>query len=658
MLKFRRVLCCLAIVWGFWVPGLACAAAVPAADTLLPATTVGFVSATSSTRLKAHWSKTQIGKFLADPIMKPFQDDLRAQIQSQWSGLSDRLGIGIDDLRGVPTGESALALIEAERSAEQVTPATVMLLDVTGNLDAAQKVLDKARRTLIAKGATPTQQTVQGVSVYIFNVPLPAGQQVAAAQGGGAASVAANRTIYFLTQNFFCACDNLSVVQGILEHLVKGGATNSLSTVVGYQMVMKRCAADTPVHSPDARWFVYPQGYAEVARAATPSDKRRKGKTIVEIMHHQGYGAVQGVGGYVDVPAGESADGYEIMHRTAIYAPPPYVESMRMFVFPNSKNFTPQTWVGRDNAAYLTLYVDILNAFDNFGPLYDEIIGEKGVWTQTLDGMKNDPGGPQIDLRKELIQNLGTRVSMVADYNLPITTTSERLLWAIETRDDAAVAKAIEKCVKNDPTMKKRLIEGHVVWEIVEEEDAQVPSLSVDVPSLTPKKEGPKDKSKPEDKDEDKEEREAHFLPHGAITVANGHLIIATHLDFIKKVLQPIDAKGSLATQDEFLKVWDAVNAKLGVKEQCARSFSWTDQEVRTTYELIRQGKMPQSESLLGRALNSLADSGKKGVARKQRIDGSKLPDFEVVRRALGPATLSASSEANGWFIKGVLVTK
>ena len=64
---------------------------------------------------------------------------------------------------------------------------------------------------------------------------------------------------------------------------------------------------------------------------------------------------------------------------------------------------------------------------------------------------------------------------MVTDYNLPITTTSERLLWAIETKDEAAVAKAIEKCVKNDPTIKKREIDGHVVWEIVEEEDAGVP---------------------------------------------------------------------------------------------------------------------------------------------------------------------------------------
>ena len=41
-------------------------------DTLLPKTTVGFVSATNSIRLTEQWNKTQLGKLMADPVMKPF----------------------------------------------------------------------------------------------------------------------------------------------------------------------------------------------------------------------------------------------------------------------------------------------------------------------------------------------------------------------------------------------------------------------------------------------------------------------------------------------------------------------------------------------------------------------------------------------------------
>ncbi len=216
---------------------------------------------------------------------------------------------------------------------------------------------------------------------------------------------------------------------------------------------------------------------------------------------------------------------------------------------------------------------------------------------------------------------------MVAGYQLPITTTSERLLWAIEVKDQAAVAKAIEKCVNNDPTIKKRVIGGQVIWEIVEEEDAGMAPPVIDLPGgLGSKKDG---KTKP-DGDEGGQGR--------ALPAARGvHRGPGAVVHRLAHRLPGEDAQADqacrtqLATQKEFLKVWNVTFNDLGIKQQSARSFSWTDRAVEPTYELIRQGKMPQSESLLGRTLNSLAGAGKKGVPRHQRINGAKLPDFNKV---------------------------
>ena len=81
---------------------------------------------------------------------------------------------------------------------------------------------------------------------------------------------------------------------------------------------MERCKKDYGDATPQMRWFIHPLGYAEAARAATPDAKRRKGKSILEVMRNQGLGAVLGIGGFVDF----SSEGYELVHRTAIYAPP------------------------------------------------------------------------------------------------------------------------------------------------------------------------------------------------------------------------------------------------------------------------------------------------------------------------------------------------
>ena len=92
--------------------------------------------------------------------------------------------------------------------------------------------------------------------------------------------------------------------------------------------------------------------------------------------------------------------------------------------------------------------------------------------------------------------------------------------------------------------------------------------------------------------------------------------------------------------------------------KHCAGEFSRVDQAVRPTYELIRQGKMPESESLLGRALNTVSGAGKKGVPRLQQINGKNLPDYKVVAPTLGLGGMGASSEPDGWFIEGFMLPK
>jgi hypothetical protein len=60
----------------------------------------------------------------------------------------------------------------------------------------------------------------------------------------------------------------------------------------------------------------------------------------------------------------------------------------------------------------------------------------------------------------------------------------------------------------------------------------------------------------------------------------------------------------------------------------------------------------------LGKVKAAYREAAKKGEARRQRIKGGKLPDYQVVQRALGPATVAAVSEPTGWFFKGVLLPK
>jgi hypothetical protein len=588
-------------------------------------------------KLRDHWNKTQLGKLVKDPVMKPFIEDLRQQFQERWSGSKERLGLTIEDLEGVPGGEISVALVQPAPGQE----AMVMLVDVTGNQKKAEALLQKVSESLKKRGATEGRIKASGATIVDFTLPKPQGKL---------AEVPTPHAIYCLKDNLLVVSDNLDILRGILGRMGKKSG-DSLAGVPSFQAVVKRLRADAGEGTPQVRWFIRPIGYLETVQAARPDSQRRRGRTLLDAFKAAGFTAIQGLGGYVDFATGS----YEIEHRTAIWAPPPYQKSMKMLKFPNGTDLAPQPWVPAKLAYYGSFYVDVLKGFDNIGPLAGELYGrgEPTFWEDILTGLKSkEAGGPGIDLRKEMIVPLGNRVSVLTDYELPITPSSERLLFAIEAKDEKALAAGLNKWFKNDPDIRRRDFEEHVIWESVPEEKAAVPEVIIlTVPEIGAKGGKPSHAARPAPS------RQEPLLPNRVIAVAHGHLFVASHYEFLVKILKGVEERDTLARSVEYQLVSKAL-AKFGTKEKTSVNFAKTDEQYRPTYELIRQGKMPESETLLGRLLNTVLGPGKKGVARKQEIEGSKLPDFEHVRRHLGPSGVEVVSEEKGWFIKGFLLPK
>jgi hypothetical protein len=666
------VFCCVGCIGS--LSGVGAVGAEPGrlTETLMPGTTQGFVAISNMDTLSEHWNKTQLGHLMADPVMAPFSKDLRRQLDARWSNIHERLGLSLDDMKGLPGRDVCIGLVAPAPG----KAALAIVVDVTGKLPNANETLKKATEVQLQRGAKRTELTVEGVPSPVIQFDLPqledekeaaqstlrgsdkseAEKTEAAKEKAAPESTPQRQAFYCLMGNLLVVTDNLDVMKGILGRSLDPKKNDNLANHKPFQIVMQRCQKDYDKKIPQIRWFINPLGYAEAARAATPQEKRRKGKSILEVMRNQGLGAVQGVGGFFDF----ASEGYEMVHRTAIYAPLPYEKSMKMAVLPNRTEFTPPGWVPRDVATYTTLYFDIGNAFKHFGALFDELfgMGETGTWEEVKQSLKEDPNGPRIDLGDDLVKYLGQRVSVVTDYQLPITTTSERLLFVIETTNPKAVAKAIEKLMKNDPTARRRDVNGHVIWEVVEDQTPvpAAPEISFgDVPAVTPVH--PLKKKKSKGGDEEEEDKEQRLLPHMAITVWEGNLVIASHIDFLLKVVAPPKKPDQLKGDVDYRLV-DGKIKKLEPKDKCLRSFSRTDEEYRPTYELVRQNKMPESESMLARLLNGIFGESKKGSARAQRIDGSKLPDYQIVRRSLGPAGFQATSEPNGWYLKGFTLSK
>ena len=608
----------------------------PASDLLLPNTTKGYVSVADSKQFNERWDQTQLGQLFNDDVMQPFVEDFQKQLREEIGAVERKLGITWDDLKGVTGGEMSLAIIERKSP----DAALAITIDFTGHEQDADGLLAAIEKRFAARSGQKTSVQVGDTTLFVFDVPTdtPAKQQ---------------QTVYFIQDKVLCGVDDRAEAEAMLKRFA-GGATDNLKSVPAYTATMERCHKESGSLEPEARWFIEPFGFifAERTLRQTP---RHRGQDFAKILYENGFDAIQGAGGYFN----QLVEGHiEFLVRTSVYAPPVKDKendplrwnlAMRMMQLPNGPAVEPQSWTPRMVASYTTMNVSLADAFDNVGPLFDAIQEHEDAWKNTLEGWSIDPYGPKVDVRKEFIGNLSNRVSVIKSYDTPITENSERAVFAIEAANEQALAKTLEKWMKNERDVKRREVGQYVIWERTTNVNA-VEAPQVEVPGFTTVRSG---KSGP------KRERE-RVLPSAAVTVALGHLMLASDTAYLTEVLEGFAQRERLASSADYNQMVAVMN-KLAPGDRSGWGFGRGDEEVRPMFELIRQNRMPESKSMMGKLLNNILTTEadrKAGTPRKQRVDGASLPEFEAVRRYFGPHARVVRSDPDGWFITGAMLNK
>ena len=620
--------------------------AVQPSETLLPSTTKGFASSPNIEQLREKFKQTQLGAMVQDEAMKPFIDDLREQIRGKLNSAGARLGLTWEDLENVPAGEVAIGAIQPDPK-DKTSHATVILVDITDKRAQADELLSKIDKNLIAQKAVKSTAKVGAVELTVFTLPA---REVERMEGREKVLVKVQDVVvHFIHDDQLVIADHQPIAAAIVGRFGKE-ATDTLAKVPAFEQVSEKLAGKRGDLTPQVRWYIEPFGYAEVTRAMA-GGKRRRGTDLLTVLRKQGFTAIQGLGGNIFFAPGQE----EILHRTFVYAPPvqraPGAASkdkwdlaMRMLDFPNSDRNAPPTWVPQGVCTYVTFHNKLQNSFWYAETLVDEYMGDKGVFKDMIDNLQFDPAGPQINLKKELIDHLGERVVIVSDVTIPVTVKSERLIVAIEITNPAIVKKTLEKNFLPDPKAKKREVGEHVIWEIVNEETKEPQTLTIEGDGVAFVKEEEVVEDEP-------------ILPNMAFTVFQGQLMVATHVEFLQEVMTKAVASKPLAELDDYTRVETALT-RLGASQDSLRAFTRTDESYRGTYDLLRQGKLPEGETILARILNNVLGSGKKDEIRKQQIDGSKLPPFEEVQKYLGPAGSYVHTEEDGWILVGCLLKK
>jgi hypothetical protein len=648
----RRVTTCCGLV-AVMVGTAAEGGSFPPSETIFPATTKGWISVPDSRGFGDAFNRSSYGQLLKDPSMEPFVESVREQLAESGGKRLAKLGLKLEDLDAVPGGEVAAAAIGLEDG----LLATVLLVDTTDHDAEADELLGKIEKRLLERQAK--KLTVEGMPEAIRVYELPSDAEAGRRDGK---DVRERRVAFARAPAALIVGDHAATVADVLATLSKGRA-DSLASLPGFAAVTKQCGQHVAASAAPLRWYVDPFGFATAYQATNPPREKRKGPDYVAILNRQGFGAVEGAGGFLAFDDGI----YEVRHHAMIYAPPlegrqPFAidrfdGAARMLHFPDAESIAPPAWAPRDISSWISLQWDLQNAFNSIEPLVDDVVGEEGVFDDVIASLKEDPDGPQIDVEKDLVGCLGKRVTVISDYAEPIGVESERLVIAIEAIDPEQVAETVAKSMSTDPDMQKGEFNGYTIWELVDR-TMEIPKLEIETPggaiTHADHEDDPRDGRRRRQRIRERDEK---LLPHSAVTIANGHLLIASHRDFLERVLTTSGGAESLATASDYAAAAGELGKMLPGKS-AARSFNREDESIRPAYEMLRQGMMPKSKSMLGQLLNGLFGDGKEGHVREQKIDGSTLPEFDLVRGYLGTGATGLQTLPEGWYVTGFSLPK
>lgn len=623
-----------------------------ATSALLPTSTRFWVSVDNLQRLEVNVSNTQIGKLSRQDTLAPFFASFEQQIRDSLNDNGVKFGLDIASVEQLQTGEVAIAGVLPDFAAgEKPVPGShgvVVLIDVSPDLLAAEDFLEDAASKMEKRGAKLEQIKVLDTEVSKWNIEVKAGK------------VTRTQSSFVTTiDGWVLASDNQSIFSNVLRR-IKSKDKSPSGSLSGYEP-FTTVEAKTRVENirPDLRWFVDPLGYARFADALAEerASIRQPKDRPLETLSKEGLDALKAAGGFISFSTGE----HDILHRSLVYANQKKVIDAAQKRLFNLLDFAPKgtsvaeppSWVPADSAAYFSMTWDINKAFENIGPMIDAVSGKEGNFDAVLEEMKNVPDF-EVDIRK-MVQSVGKRITVVVKTEEPIDESSEKMVIGIpiaEGIDEEWLIQSIGRAVKG----KVKKLAG---FTAVIDDQTEVESDD-DIPDIG---EFDLDGEFLDEDDEDDEEEPAPritVLNRRIMVIRNGYLFICNDKEYLKKIISQ-KASSSFETSADYIRMGETLDKLTNAKDVRSRMFNRLDQLLKTDYEMMRTGRMAESETFVARILNQVY--GKKTGSdekRQQKIDGSDLPaDFEKeISPFLGQAGWAMETTDFGWRFSGCVLPK
>jgi hypothetical protein len=556
-------------------------------DQLLPGDTVFLLRVADFRDLRARWDESQRGKLLADPALKPFVDSIVEAFDEIGAEFQKQAGLSAREVLELLYGELAVAVRAPQK--DEVQPRVVLLVNVGPHADKTRELLDRLGNKLVEAGYARTSREVHGTALTALR---PADKKADDAADGAGSPI-----VWGLREGVLIAGSDQDSLAELLGRW-DGGAEGTLARKESYRRVAERTGDDAPVqfYADFAALFAF--AVQEVPGLPGGGDQAG------QAMKMLGFDTLRAVGGSAAFGQGE----YDSVVKVLVHYETPPRGLVRVLHMKPSE-LTPEAWVPPDVASYMTLNFSLPDLYAAF----DEIVNKfQPGGISGLAGTLLATQGILLDVKREVVTPLGSRLTVITDYADVADMATERTLMAFALNDSKTAAATLTKLAGlAGSAFKRRDFQGQAIYEFT------APNLA------------------------DPGAVDAEETPPWGLAVAAGGVFLASDVKLLEKVLlQAAGKRDNLATTAGYKAVIPHLPA-----QSAGIGFTRLDLEYRALYSAIKDG-------LFADALDAMIPFGSETLQKfADALDGSKLPEFDVIARYLGPQGMYMTADDDGLLI-------
>jgi len=580
----------------------------PGAPRLLPKDTLAYIRIDSADNLRSDMESSSIGRMMNDPKLKPFVGELYRTMSELFEQFGAQLGLSLDELLAIPTGQVAAAAMPAnlsdrdEELAEEETDsdspeairrrierkrrqqnavAGIFILEAGKNLDNMMSLIDRLEERMIQGGYVRRTSKADGTTIVKLLPPRQGPPEVE----------------YFTKDDTLVFGIGHETAAKALDQWTGKSEEDSLADRADFTSLMSRCIGAEETR-PQITFFLDPYHFVErlVNRGGAAA-------LVWPLVENLGISKIRGMGG----SSYQGGDVFEDIAHFHILLDPPR-DGMFGVLRPETGDTTPPKWVPSDVSSYTTLNWDFDQTYENVDKLLATFQGAEPLKRFIEDPAKQAAG---VSIKDDVLSNLTGRIVTCAWMEPPVRLNSRTSAFALEIKDELKAKSLIAKFRDRRPNdLEVETIGGVVVYNFKNRSQRELP--------------------------------ENLRVPNPGFMIMGKWVIFSDSQDFLTQITRAnADSMPRLINEPEYELVSSELGGKLDGETPFLVSFLRGADSIRQIYDLA---KSPDTQRFIRSAGEQNPFMGRiVGL-----LEQNELPDFKEFEKYFAPTGTFAYDEPAG----------